>query len=240
MFDFWTGSETLPIYGFMIRAAVVYVYIFAIVKVLGQRSMGSIDALDFIFGVVIGDILGEPLTDGELPLAGPISAAALIAGLHLTLSIVALRTPRFRRVIEDEPIILMKHGTILHDELRKAKITLESFMMDLRLSSASDLSEIDYAILEMNGAISIIKKSIYDSATVNDLNQNVPSKGYPSVLIEDGDIIEANVKKVGDLNWLREQVHQNGYASPKEIFVMTIDEAGKIFISPKTKNVPHV
>ena len=66
MFDFWNGSDILPVYGFLIRAAIVYIYIFLIVKVLGQRFTGSIDALDFIFGVVIGDILGEPLTDGEL------------------------------------------------------------------------------------------------------------------------------------------------------------------------------
>ncbi|MET3504044.1 DUF421 domain-containing protein [Halalkalibacter oceani] len=235
MFDFWMGSETLPMYGFMIRAGIVYVYIFLIVKILGQRSMGSIDALDFIFGVVIGDILGEPLTDGELPLSGPVAAAALTAGLHLTLSIVALHTPRFRRIIEDEPIILMKHGEILHDELRKAKITLESFLMDLRLRSASDLSEIDYAILEMNGTISVIKKSKYDAATPNDLQQSPRSKGYSSVLIEDGHIIEANVRKVGTLDWLRGTIQQYGYSNAEDIFLLTLDEAGNVFISPKKK-----
>ncbi|ARK30838.1 DUF421 domain-containing protein [Halalkalibacter krulwichiae] len=233
MFDFWQGAENLPVYAFMIRATIVYVYIFLIVKVLGQRSMSSIDALDFIFGVVIGDILGEPLTDGELPLAGPAAAAAMTAGLHLSLSVLALKTPRFRRIIEDEPIILMKHGKILHKELRKAKITLEAFLMDLRQNSASDLSEVDYAILEMNGAISVIKKSSYETVTLNDMQKNVPSKGYTSVLIEDGQIIEANVKKFGTLDWLREQVHQRGFANPKQIFLMTIDESGQIYVSPK-------
>ncbi|MFC0560424.1 DUF421 domain-containing protein [Halalkalibacter alkalisediminis] len=233
MFDFWQGAEGLPVYGYMIRAVIVYLYIFLIVKVLGQRSMSSIDALDFIFGVVIGDILGEPLTDGELPLAGPAAAAAMTAALHYSLSVIALKTPRFRRVIEDEPIILMKHGKILHKELRKAKITLEAFLMDLRQNNAYDLSEVDYAILEMNGAISVIKKSNYESVTLNDLEKNVPSKGYTSVLIEDGRIIEANVKKFGTLDWLREQIQIKGFANPKEIFVMTIDESGQIYVSPK-------
>ncbi|WP_227936063.1 DUF421 domain-containing protein [Alkalihalobacillus deserti] len=233
MFDFWQGAEGLPVYGYMIRAAIVYFYIFLIVKVLGQRSMSSIDALDFIFGVVIGDILGEPLTDGEIPLAGPVGAAAMIAGLHLSLTILALKTPRFRRVIEDEPVILMKHGKILHKELRKAKITLEAFLMDLRQNNATDLSEVDYAILEMNGSVSVIKKSNYESVTLNDLEKNVPSKGYTSVLIEDGRIIEANVEKFGSLDWLREQIQTKGFANPKEIFVMTIDESGQIYVSPK-------
>lgn len=196
--------------------------------------MSSIDALDFIFGVVIGDILGEPLTDGELPLAGPVGAAAMTAGLHLSLSLFALKAPRFRRIIEDEPIILMKHGVILHKQLRKAKITLEAFLMDLRLKDANDLTEVDYAILEMNGSISVIKKSQYESVTPKDLQMDVSSKGYSSVLIEDGNIIDANVKKFGSLDWLREQVHKHGYKNPKEIFVMTIDETGQIYTSPKS------
>lgn len=233
MLDFWNGTESLPVYGYMIRATIVYVYIFLIVKVLGQRTMTSIDPLDFIFGVVIGDILGEPLTDGELPLAGPVGAAAMTATLHLSLSYIALKAPRFRRVIEDEPIILMKHGKILYKELRKSKITLEAFLMDLRLNSASDLSEIDYAILEMNGQISVIKKSSYESVTLKDMQKDVKSKGYPSVLIEDGKIVHANVKKVGTIDWLRGEIQKQGFANPEEIFLMTADESGQTFISPK-------
>ncbi|WP_100372989.1 DUF421 domain-containing protein [Bacillus sp. FJAT-45037] len=231
--EIWSGSETLPIIGFLIRAGIVYLYIFLIVKIVGQRSMGSIDALDFIFGVVIGDILGEPLTDGSLPLAGPVVAAATIAGLHLSLSFIALKTPRFRRVIEDEPIILLRNGVILHEQLRRVKITLESFMMDMRLNGAIDLNEVDYAVLEMNGQISVIKKSAHDSATPNDLQIKAPNKGYPSVIIEDGHIIEANLKNVGTLDWLHNLIHKHGYANPKEIFVLTIDEAGNVYISPK-------
>ncbi|WP_370621791.1 DUF421 domain-containing protein [Bacillus sp. JCM 19034] len=127
----------------------------------------------------------------------------------------------------------MRHGVILYEQLRKAKITLEAFMMDLRLKSASDLTEIDYAILEMNGQISIIKKSNYESVTLRDMNESKVSKGYSSVLIEDGRIIEANVKKYGTINWLHDEIHRQGYANTKEIFVMTIDEAGQTYISPK-------
>ncbi|WP_100404223.1 DUF421 domain-containing protein [Bacillus solitudinis] len=236
MFDFWVGSESLPIYGFLIRAIIIYGYIFLIVKILGQRSISSVEALDFIFAVVIGDVLGEPLADGSIDLAGPFSAAALIAGLHLGLTYMALKTPRFRRVIENEPIILMKHGTILHEELKKAKITLESFLMDLRLNSTSDLREIDYAVLEMNGAISVIKKSIYEAVTPSDLKIPAMSKGYSSVLIDDGQIIDKNVKKVGTVTWLRQEIQKRGYSNPKEIFCMTIDETGDFYISPKKKN----
>ncbi len=231
MFDFWTGAEDLPVYGFLIRALIVYVYIFILVKILGQRSMVAINPIDFIFGVIIGDVVGEPLSSGDMPLGGPLAAAALIGGLHLGLSYLALKTPRFRRVIEEEPIVIIEKGKILVEELRKAKITLESLLMDLRLNNAPDLSEIDYAVLEANGQISVIKKTKYDSLTPTDMGQAPKSKGYPSVLIEDGHIIEANLKKYGTIQWLDEQVRKQGFRNVKEVYVLTVDETGQIYAS---------
>ncbi|WP_096199618.1 DUF421 domain-containing protein [Bacillus sp. FJAT-45350] len=233
MFEFWTGAEDFPLYGFFIRAVIVYLYIFITVKVIGQRSMGTIDPLDFIFGVIIGDILGEPLHTGDLPLTGALISATVISTLHWGLCILALYTPRFRRVIEDEPIVLIEKGEILEKELKKAKITTESLMMDMRLKDASDLNEVDYAVLEMNGQISVIKKSKNQSLTPSDMKIPTPPKGYPTVLIQDGHIIEANLNKVGTLEWLQEQVMKLGCRNATEVFLLTMDEGGQMYISRK-------
>ncbi|WP_416150661.1 DUF421 domain-containing protein [Salipaludibacillus sp. HK11] len=233
MFDFWGGAEDLPIYGFLIRAAIVYVYVFILIKVLGQRSMTAVNPIDFLFGVIIGDVVGEPLADGEAPLAGPLAAASLIGGVHLGLSYVALKLPRFRRIIEDEPLVLMEKGKILHNEMAKAKVTVEALLMDLRLNSAIDLSEVDYAVLEANGQISVIKKSQYDSLTPNDVNQPTANKGYPTVLIQDGRYIDANIQKVASRKWVDNQIIQNGMKDVKEVFLMTLDGTGSIYFSEK-------
>jgi uncharacterized membrane protein YcaP (DUF421 family) len=232
MFDFWTGAKDLAIYGFLIRALIVYVYMFVIIKILGQRSIGTIHPLDFLFGIIIGDVLGEPLSSGEIPLKGPLAAAALISFLHLGFSIIALHAPRFRRVLEDEPIILIEHGKILYNMMKKTKITVESLMQDLRLRDAADLTEIDYAILESNGQISVIKKRYVHSETNEDF-QDSALKGYPSVLIQDGHIIHANVKKFGTLQWLHELLQKRGIKDAREIFLLTMDEGGKIYFSKK-------
>ncbi|GAF66788.1 hypothetical protein BTS2_3692 [Bacillus sp. TS-2] len=239
MLDFWTGNQALPIYGFFIRAIIIYLYIFMIVKILGQRSMGSIDPLDFIFGVVIGDILGEPLTDGELPLTGPFAAAATIGCIHLSLSFIALKTPRFRRVIENEPLIIMKHGIILHEQLKKSKVTLESLLMGLRLNNVSDLTEVDYAIIEMNGQISVIKKDQYNPVTLNDMKQEKASSGYPKILIEDGMLVMRNIEKITTVEHVKEILHKKGYTY-RDIFMMSMNEAGQVYISPKKSATNHV
>ncbi|OIJ12744.1 DUF421 domain-containing protein [Anaerobacillus arseniciselenatis] len=240
MFEFWTGATDLPVYGYLIRAVIVYVYIFLMIKVLGQRSIGAINPLDFLFGVIIGDVVGEPLSSGDLPLGGPLAAAALIAGLHLFLSFIALKTPRFRRLIEDEPIILIEHGMILHKELKKVKMTVESLLMDLRLQDAIDISEVDYAILESNGQISVIKKSQYQSLTPNDMLQQTPPKGYPTVLVQDGAIVWPNLDKVGTKGWLEEQLKRFGLKHHTDCFLMTMDEGGQIYVSPMNNRVENL
>ncbi|OIJ18993.1 DUF421 domain-containing protein [Anaerobacillus alkalidiazotrophicus] len=240
MFDFWTGAESLPVYGFLIRAVIVYIYVFVIIKILGQRSMVALNPIDFLFAVIIGDVVGEPLSSGDIPLAGPLASAALIAGIHLFLSIIALKTPRFRRIIEDEPIIIIEKGKILNKEMRKVKMTVESLLMDLRLQSATDLSEIDYAILEANGQISVIKKSQYDSLTPNDMLKQVAPKGYPTVLIQDGIIVDVNLKKVGTKGWLEEQLKKHGINDHSDCFLMTMDESGQIYVSQKNYRVDKI
>lgn len=231
--DFWNGAENLPLYGFVIRAAIVYVYVFLLVKVLGQRSMTAVNPIDFLFGVVIGDVVGEPLSAGDVPLGGPLAAASFIGGTHLFLSYIALKLPRFRRIIEDEPLVLMEKGKILHNEMAKAKVTVEALMMDLRLNSAIDLTEVDYAVLEANGQISVIKKSQYDSLTPSDVNKEAPDKGYPTILIQDGRYIDANIKKVTTRSWVDNQITKNGVQDVKNVFLMTLDNIGGVYISEK-------
>ncbi|MDQ0256425.1 uncharacterized membrane protein YcaP (DUF421 family) [Evansella vedderi] len=235
--DFWTGTEDLPIYGFLIRALIVYVYIFCVIKILGQRSMVSFHPIDFIFAVIIGDVVGEPLSSGEIPLGGPLAAASLIAGIHLGLTYLGLKSPWIRRVVEAEPIIIVNKGQILVEQLRKSKLTVEALMMDLRLNQVSDLTEVDYAILEPNGQISVIKKSKYDSLTPDDMNITPVEKGYPSVLILDGKVNKTNLEKVGHtMQWLEIQVKQRGFETIDQVFLFTVDErSGKIFVNGRSK-----
>jgi uncharacterized membrane protein YcaP (DUF421 family) len=234
MFEFWNGSENLGMSGFVLRAFITYIYIFLFIKILGQRSLNAINPIDFLFGVIIGDILGEPLSSGDIELSGPYAAAATIGVLHYGLSFLALKTTKFRRVIEDEPIILIEKGRILHQQLKKTKITVESLLMDMRINGTPSLHEVDYAVLESNGQISVIRKSQFQSVNTQDLNlPTPPATGYPTVLIMDGQVVEENLSKVGTLNWLENQINKKGFSKFEEVFLFTMDESGQTYSSRK-------
>lgn len=233
MLEIWKGSQDLVLYGFVVRAIIIYIYMFGIIKLLGQRSIGTLHPLDFLFGVIIGDILGGPLTTGDASMGGPIISAAVISLLHLSLSYISLKTPRFRRIVEDEPLILIEHGRILEEQLKKTKITVESLMMDLRLKNAADLTEVDYAVLESNGQISVIKNSQSDPVTPKDMHITKKKKGYPSVIIMDGQIIKHNLDKFNTVTWLKDQLKAKGIKSVEDVFLLTLDGTGTMYISKK-------
>ncbi|MBB6449201.1 uncharacterized membrane protein YcaP (DUF421 family) [Geomicrobium halophilum] len=233
--DIWTGAEQLPIYGFLVRALVVYVYIFIMVKIIGQRSMANIDPLDFIFGIVIGDILGETVSSGDTDIGGPFAGAAVIAFMHWFLTYVGLKLPLFRRVIENEPFIIIEKGQILDDMLKKCNVTIEQLLMELRQNDASNLNEIDYAVLEPNGQVSVIKKAPYNAATAQDIGLNPQNTGYPSVIIADGQLISKNMKKIMTRQELEKGLKAQGYTSIEDIFLLTVNNAGEWYLSPRLR-----
>ncbi|WP_090400147.1 DUF421 domain-containing protein [Natribacillus halophilus] len=235
MTDIWTGSEQLPFYGFIVRALFVYLYIFLMVKVIGQRSMANIDPLDFIFGVVIGDVVGETVSSGDEELTGPFAGAAMIAFLHWLLSFASLKLPRFRRVIEDEPFIIIENGQILNDMLKKTNMTIEQLLMELRQNDASNLNEIDYAILEPNGQVSVIKKSPFNAATGYDIGLNPQNEGYPHVIIADGKLISANMEKIMNRKQLENGLIDHGYNRIEDVFLMTVNDKGEWYLSPRLR-----
>ncbi|QQK81926.1 DUF421 domain-containing protein [Salicibibacter cibi] len=235
MTNIWTGAQDLPFYGFIIRAIFVYVYIFLMVKVIGQRSMANIDPLDFIFGVVIGDVIGETVASGDEALTGPFAGAAMIAFLHWLLSYASLKFPRFRRVIEDEPFIIIEKGQILDYMLKRSNITIEQLLMDLRQNDAPDLNEIDYAVLEPNGVISVIKRSPYKSVTPHDLGLSPQNTGYPKVIISDGRVITYNMEKIMTRKELEDGLIDHGYNAIEDVFLMTVNEADEWYVTPRLR-----
>ncbi|MBM7632695.1 DUF421 domain-containing protein [Geomicrobium sediminis] len=232
--ELWEGSSSLPLYGFAVRALIVYVYIFTMIKLLGQRSMATVDPLDFIFGVVIGDILGEPLATGDSELGGPFLAAATIGALHWSLSYIALKLPKkSRRFLEDEPYILASNGVFHEKILRKANMTIEQVLMELRQASSSDLNEIDTVVLEQNGKVSVIKKARFDQLTPDDMNISTNDKGYASVIISDGTLKKKNLPEHLSEEKFYKQLKKRGYDSADNIFLLTINRNNEWYISPK-------
>ena len=232
--DFWQGDVNLTVWGFVVRAIVAYAFLFGIIKFLGQRTLSNLQAQDFLFAIVIGDVIGEPLVTGETNLTGPFAVALTLTGIHYLITIIALRSLKLRRFFDEEPIILISKGKILKKMMKKSKVTLDMLLMATRLNNISKLSDVEVAILEPNGEISMLTKAEANPVTLGDLDGGTARAGVkmPTVLIEDGHIQEENLKRNQlTKDWLKNKLQENGIDKTSDVFLALLESDGNLYLS---------
>jgi uncharacterized membrane protein YcaP (DUF421 family) len=142
----------------VIRAAVVFAFLYLLMRMLGRRELGSMEPFDIILLVVIGDLVQQGVTQSDYSVTGALLAVSTIALLTVLVSWTSLRVPRLRPVLAGEPIVLIEDGELIEKNLRRQRLTVEEVEQEARLEQISSLGDIRWAILETNGEISFVEK----------------------------------------------------------------------------------
>lgn len=207
--------------------------LFFIAKLAGHKQIAQLDFFDYITGISIGSIAAEMATELEEPWK-PLTAMVIYGGVTLLLSIVTNKFPRSRKYISGTPTILMDHGKMYYENLKKAKLDLSEFMVMCRQQGYFDLTNIQTAVFEYNGKLTILPVSSQRPATPKDMNLAPEQELLFTELIMDGRILEDNLKRMGlDLTWLNKQLEQRHIHSPKEVFLALCDRNLKFVLYEK-------
>ena len=193
--------------------------LFIITKIMGHKQVAQLDFFDYVSGITIGSIGAELATELEQPYK-PLLALGVYGIVSLILSFVAHKLPRTRKYINGTPTIIFNGGKLFHDNLKKSKLDLSEFMLMCREQGYFDLDEIQTAIFEHNGKLSILPKATSRPATPEDLRLTVKTAEIGIEVIMDGQVMGENLYRMG-LNeiWLQKQIKVHGFKSPKEIFL---------------------
>ncbi len=195
------------------------VALFVITKLMGHKQIAQLDFFDYVNGITIGSIGAEMATELEEPWK-PFLAMVIYMSASLILNFIAEKVARSRRFINGAPTILMCGGKIYRDNLKKAKLDLSEFMLMCRECGYFDLEEIEVAIFEHNGRISILPSSENRPCTPSDLGLTPKKSHIGTEVIMDGVILTENLKRMGkDREWLLKLLAKRGHKSPKEIFL---------------------
>lgn len=212
--------------------------LFLVAKFIGRKQISQLDSFDYITGITIGSIAAEMATELEEPWK-PLTAMIIYGGVTLLLSVISIRFPRTRKYLNGTPSILMDHGKLYHENFKKAKLELSEFMVMCRQQGYFDLTNIQTAVLEYNGKLTILPVTSQRPATPNDLNLAPQQELLFTELIMDGCILEENLKRMGlDLTWLDKQLKQRHIRTPKDVFLAACDRNQKFVLYEKshTKN----
>ena len=193
--------------------------LFIITKIMGHKQVAQLDFFDYVSGITIGSIGAELATELEKPYK-PLIALAIYGLASLLLNLLAHKIPRTRKYINGTPTILMNDGNLYRKNLKKAKLDLSEFMLLCREQGYFDLDEIQTAIFEHNGKLSILLKAANRPATPDDLKITAKATHIGVEVIMDGRVMGENLSRMGrDVNWLTKQLNIQGCKDTKEIFL---------------------
>lgn len=202
--------------------------LFLIAKVIGHKQVAQLDFFDYITGITVGSIAAELATELEEPWK-PLVAMVVYGVVEVVLSTVTRKFPRTRKYVNGTPTILMNNGTLYRKNMKKAKLELSEFMMMCRQEGYFNLNDIQTAIFEYNGRLTVLPVSDKRPMNPQDMNLSPQPEYICTEVIMDGRILEDNLKRMGlNAKWLQKQIEEQGYREAKEIFLGICDDNHKL------------
>lgn len=218
------------------RTLIVYLFLMTVMRLMGKRQLGELQLSELISTLLLSELAAIPITDANIPILYGIVPVAFIFSLEIIVPSLFFRFPALRKWIEGTPSFLILHGKIQQSELKKNRITPAEFLAVLRTNNVSDPSEVDYAILEASGAISIFPMKNTEPPSRDDLSISVPQKGIPHILISEGRFNSSELLQMKCTHTEIEQMLKKKHLPLESVYLLTVDDLGHYTIIKKEAN----
>ncbi|BAK99149.1 hypothetical protein OBV_19510 [Oscillibacter valericigenes Sjm18-20] len=221
-----------------LRTVILYFLIMVGLRLMGKRQIGELEPSELVLTMMLSDLATVPMQDFGIPLFSGVIPILTLLSLSMLLSQLSLCSIRFRRLLCGSPTVLIDHGKLQQDAMRKNRFTIDELLEELRGQGISDLNDVKFAILENSGQLSILPWPGTQPLPAKDLSVKVSdSVSLPVILVNDGRLITRNLEQCGkSVEWLKKQVQRQGLASYRDVFLLTIDSGGKIYCLQKEKS----
>lgn len=212
--------------------------LFILTKLMGYRQVSQCSMFDYVNGITIGSIAAEMATDLEGNFLKPLFAMIIYTAFIVLLAKLSQKSIQMRRLINGKPVMIYENGIIYNENLKKANMDVDEFLVECRINGYFDLSQVESAVLEPNGQISFLPVTEDRPATPKDLGINPVQEEIFANIIIDGKILEYNLKHVGkDKNWLNQKLEGENIKDIKDVFLATCDKQGNFYVSEKLHHI---
>ena len=219
------------------RAALSALVIFLLTKLTGPRQITQLTFLDYIMGITIGNLAAEMSVNSDIPWYSPVIAMALYTLISITTAYITDKSIQGRKLLTGIPTLLVFKGNVIEKNLNKHNFDINDLLTQLRIKGYFDLSNVEYAIMETTGDISILPKENYRPTILKDISVPTTQSSLSANVIIDGNIMEANLRNMKkDRKWLDNEVSSRGYKI-KDVILMTLDSEDNINIQLKNQNI---
>lgn len=217
------------------RTVILYFLIMVGLRLMGKRQIGELEPSELVLTMMLSDLATVPMQDFGIPLLAGVIPILTLLSLSMLLSQLSLTHLRFRALVCGTPAILIRNGRIQQDVMRENRYTLDELLEELRGQGISDIGDVKYAVLENSGQLSVLPWTRRQPPTAEQLGMDLEDETtLPVILINDGRVLRQNLTACGrDEAWLRKQLQNAHLASPREVFLLTLDERDQVTCVPK-------
>jgi len=211
------------------HAAVSIVALFILTRLMGKKQIAQLTLFDYIIGISIGSIAAEGAIDPNVPLPVTLTGLTVFSLFSICFSLIGLKSYRGRKLLEGTPTVLIENGKIIESSLRKARININELLEECRQKDAFDVADVEFAILETSGRLSVLFKAPRLPLTPEDLQIETPYRGLcPGVVVE-GKVLEKELALLRrDRAWLDGELAKQKIKDPDRILLAYIDSAGRL------------
>lgn len=221
-----------------VRAISSLVTLFLITKMLGKKQVSQLSLFDYVIGISIGNFAAEMTINLESNELNGIWAVVLFGLFAYLVSYLTMKSIVLRRFFMGSPTVLIQDGKILEKNLKKVKFDINDMMEEIRSNGYFDLSQVEYALMEANGKLSILPKPEYRPITPKDMSIKVNREGLCANVVIDSKIMHNNLKNMNkDLKWLDKKLREKGYTDLSKILLVTLDTNEKITVYERNENI---
>lgn len=216
----------------IIETILTFVVLLILTRLLGKKQMSHLTFFNYITGITIGSIAANMIMLDSKTFLKEMTGLVLWCAMTYLVAFISLKNEKIRVLLDGQPSILIKNGVINKKSLAQNHMNLEDLTMMVRQQNTFSISEIEYAVLEANGTLSVFKKPQYQSLQKSDMQIKTPSKqNLPTELIVDGVLIDRNLKELGLTHgWLYEQLQKNSISSAKDVFYAELQQDGNLYL----------
>lgn len=219
----------------LIRTIILYLLVVVTIRIMGKHQIGQLQPYELVITIMISEIAAVPMQDTEIPLLNGVFPIITLLFIQTTFSFFSLKSERFRRLLDGSPSLIIENGKINQSELKRLRFNIDDLMEKLRTKDFANISDIEYAILETSGDLSVIPKSQKRPVCPKDLNIDTSYEGLPSILVADGNLKRANLQRLNlTEDWLLKQLKSHGIHHWNQVFLANLDTTGSLYIQPMT------
>ena len=214
-----------------LRSVTLYIVLILVIRLMGKRQIGELEPSEFVVSMLIADLASVPMQDNGIPLLSGLVPILTVLALELLMAVASLRSIKLRRFLCGKPVILMENGRIQQSNLRRTRITIDELVGHLRQSGITDLEQVQFAILETDGQLSVLPYPQYQPAPARDAGLSPSPLQLPVTIISDGRVLQDNLALLGrSRRWLQKQL-ENHNCTPDQVFYMTAEPSGRVYLA---------